>query len=174
VILPSEPLLARSAPCPSAGGARIWTLSPEDEFLYLCLHAAGHRFERIGWLCDLALLLERHGLALDWPTVEARAAALPARGALRLTLFHLQQLGCPLPAESAPLSRSLRAAERMRRLALRRGQPHWQRTCAALTFHALTCDRAWLGLRWTFHRLRLALGNHLRRAAPGQESGPRG
>jgi hypothetical protein len=34
-------------------------LEPGDELLYLALHAAWHRFGRLGWLHDLALLVSK-------------------------------------------------------------------------------------------------------------------
>ncbi|HEX8219049.1 MAG TPA: nucleotidyltransferase family protein [Chloroflexia bacterium] len=42
------------------------TLSPTDHLYYLCLHAgAGHGFEGLRWLVDLALLLRSQ--PIDWP-----------------------------------------------------------------------------------------------------------
>ena len=43
--------------------------------LYLSVHAAGHRFDRLSWLCDIKLLLHRYP-GLDWPTLIARARSL--------------------------------------------------------------------------------------------------
>jgi hypothetical protein len=53
-ILPSPPLLARRLPAP--GFQAIGVLAPEDELVFLAVHAAMHRFIRLGWLYDLALL----------------------------------------------------------------------------------------------------------------------
>jgi len=54
--LASAQLLARSTPAP-AGLRALRVLSPDDELAYLAVHAAGHRFMKLGWLYDLHLLL---------------------------------------------------------------------------------------------------------------------
>lgn len=53
----SEPLLARSIPLTDAALKALSVLAPEDEVVYLAVHAAAHRFVRLGWLYDLVLLL---------------------------------------------------------------------------------------------------------------------
>jgi hypothetical protein len=40
-------------------GERCWQLAPEDELLFLCLHAARHRYERLSLVLDLQLAFER-------------------------------------------------------------------------------------------------------------------
>ena len=42
-----------------AGGEALFVPSPERELVYLAVHAAAHRFSRIGWLYDIKLLLEQ-------------------------------------------------------------------------------------------------------------------
>jgi len=42
------------------------SLDLEEEFLYLCVHAAKHRFERIEWMNDLNHLYELHSKDYDW------------------------------------------------------------------------------------------------------------
>ncbi|MBX3252467.1 MAG: nucleotidyltransferase family protein, partial [Myxococcales bacterium] len=56
-ILRSEPLVGRSRAVPGFASVRV--LAPEDELLYLAVHAAGHRFMRLVWLYDLLLLLQQ-------------------------------------------------------------------------------------------------------------------
>ncbi|MCI0570603.1 MAG: nucleotidyltransferase family protein [Myxococcaceae bacterium] len=58
-------------------------LVPEDELVYLSAHAAGHVFLRLGWLLDIALLLQRHP-ALDVARVEETATQARLRSALRV------------------------------------------------------------------------------------------
>lgn len=67
-VMASEPLLARSVAFRGRhpeSGVRQWqalrALSPPDEFVYLAVHAAAHRFVRLGWLYDLELLLDTMG-----------------------------------------------------------------------------------------------------------------
>jgi hypothetical protein len=57
-VLPSEPLLARRGASGRDGFSAIGVLAPEDELVYLAVHAASHRFVRLGWLYDMRLLLE--------------------------------------------------------------------------------------------------------------------
>ena len=40
-------------------GQRCWELDPEDELLFLCLHAVRHRFERLSLIVDLTLAFEK-------------------------------------------------------------------------------------------------------------------
>jgi hypothetical protein len=44
---------------PVEGFAAIRVPCPEDELVYLAVHAASHRFGRLAWLYDLRLVLER-------------------------------------------------------------------------------------------------------------------
>jgi len=44
----------------------IRSLPLEEEFLYLCIHAAKHRFERIEWMNDLSLLFQVHYKDYNW------------------------------------------------------------------------------------------------------------
>src|SRR4030095_1722650 len=51
-------------------------LAPEDLILHLCTHVCRHRF-RSGLiaLCDIAAVTAYYGDRIDWPRLEARAAA---------------------------------------------------------------------------------------------------
>lgn len=62
-------------------------LSPEDLLIYLALHwAIHHAFAGLIWPLDIALLLRRHGAALDWEAVAERARRWRVRGALYFAL----------------------------------------------------------------------------------------
>jgi len=65
VILAAEPFLSRSVDLASAYAGHCRVLSPEDEFLHLAVHAAGHAFARLGWLYDLKAFLHVYP-RLDW------------------------------------------------------------------------------------------------------------
>lgn len=69
--LASEPLLERSIRWTSATGTTMRVLAPEDEFVFLAMHAASHRFSRLVWLLDLSLFSRVHA---------ASASVLVARG----------------------------------------------------------------------------------------------
>ncbi len=61
-------------------GREVRFLCPEDELVYLALHAAAHMLTRVGWLYDLKLLVNAHP-ALEWKRVVSVArdeARLPA------------------------------------------------------------------------------------------------
>jgi hypothetical protein len=60
-----DTLLRRLQPA-ALGSVEVDLLGPEDELRLLCLHLLDHGAERMIWLCDLALLLERGRTQLDW------------------------------------------------------------------------------------------------------------
>lgn len=85
-VLAAPSLIARSEAV--EGFAAIRALAPDDELLYLAVHAAAHRFSRLGWLYDLELLLRRHG---PWLVDAARERARVHRLAAPLA-FALEEL----------------------------------------------------------------------------------
>ncbi len=58
-LIPGAPLVARRRIRIERGYRMLGVLSPSDELVYLAVHAAAHRFVRLGWLWDIKLLLER-------------------------------------------------------------------------------------------------------------------
>lgn len=58
-VLPSEPLIERRERFPTLERGALGVLAKPDELVYLAVHAAGHRFVRLGWLYDIRLLAER-------------------------------------------------------------------------------------------------------------------
>jgi len=69
-VLSAEALCARSRLAPTRFGP-LRVLAPADEWLYLAVHAAAHRFERLGWLYDLVRLDQTHDV--DHALVDALA-----------------------------------------------------------------------------------------------------
>src|SRR5207253_1678920 len=55
VTVTAESVLARAQRFVPPGGAATWILAPDDEFVYLAAHVAGHLYLRLGWLYDLKL-----------------------------------------------------------------------------------------------------------------------
>ncbi len=91
--LPADELLARAIPWADAH-----VLSPEDEWLYLAVHAASHVFERLGWVYDLKLLTHRRP-ALAWSAVVDRARQHGVLGAVSFTRDLLaSRFRQPIPA----------------------------------------------------------------------------
>src|SRR5205807_5865396 len=89
-IVSAEEFLSRATPYRMSTGTMGWVLSPEDEFIYLAVHAARHQFQALVWLYDLKLFLLRHP-DLDWTIVSARARSLRVVRALSMALEALQR-----------------------------------------------------------------------------------
>ena len=117
-LLASEPLVARSVASPVAEHRALRVLSPEDELTFLSVHAAAHRFVRLGWLFDLKLLASEmsHGqiaLAADRARRAGFARALAWAGELLVGVLgvpreHLSPLGAIGPLRR-PLVRRVTA-----------------------------------------------------------------
>lgn len=94
----------RLEPLPVAGGT-VTTLGHEDTLLLLCAHGAKHQWRSLGWLSDLAALLNAVP-DLDWLAVSERAEDFRAKRALGLGLYLTNDLlGAPLPED---VSREIR------------------------------------------------------------------
>jgi hypothetical protein len=89
-VLKAEPFLSRAVEQRSKSGIPALVLAREDDVLYLALHAASHRFVRLGWLFDLKLLIQGTP-PIGWADVLARARDLEIRSALALTLTVLKE-----------------------------------------------------------------------------------
>ncbi len=72
-------------------GRSISVISAEELLLYLCVHGAKHCWERLGWICDVAQLLEtcEH---LDWSWTMDRAKELHCERQLSLGLVLAHEL----------------------------------------------------------------------------------
>ena len=91
--------LFRRAITATVAGAEIKTLSAEDSFLVLALHAAKHVWGKLIWLCDLARICSQP--TLDWNWIGDRARELGIVRTLRVTLVLAQKLlGTSLPASA--------------------------------------------------------------------------
>jgi hypothetical protein len=95
------------------GGCPVATLSPEDLFLIACVHNAKHRWERLGWIRDIAGLVRMQ--AIDWDAVCARARASGTLRIVRLGIYLAADLlDAPVPHEllQAAADRHVRALAR--------------------------------------------------------------
>lgn len=168
-IVESAPLLARASAARTPDGHATLTLAPEDEFVYLAVHAAGHACSRLIWLYDLKLLL-RAAPALDWALVAARAQGIGAGAPVAFTCRLLRErLGLPIPA-LAPLRgdgpRHALARLVQRRVAADSGALAIDRL-GGLVFTSLLSRSPLAALRlWTHHGTR-SMKRRVRRAAPG-------
>ncbi len=99
---------ARTVEIPGLGPVRV--PDPEDEFLFLCTHAAKHRFRKLRWMYDLFLLLGSS--SLDWNAVWRRASEMHARTLLALTVVVLErEWGLRVSRVPIPAARLARAAK---------------------------------------------------------------
>lgn len=95
--LETEDLWRRLEPV-KIGSQILFTLSPEDLLMVLCCHGFTHQWERLGWICDVATLVESRK-DLDWDYLFETARRL---GVLRIVLLGLflatEVLGASLPS----------------------------------------------------------------------------
>lgn len=123
VTLRADDFLARAVPYQTRRGRVVQVLSPEDEFLFLCVHAAAHGFARLAWLFDLKLLPAKHP-AFDWDTLLQRAQARRVVTSVVFACALLRQrlgLETPVLSRLTPQQRQwLRVNERLFDQAMRR------------------------------------------------------
>jgi len=106
------------------GDIRVSAPGPEDHLLLLTLHAAQRVWGRLGWLADVAALLERHP-ALDHFAVRYEARRHGIERLVRLGLGLAQTLvDAPLPREVAAwVRRDRRLDDLVRDVCTRRLRP---------------------------------------------------
>ena len=80
-----DPLWDRLEPI-TIGDKQLLTLSTEDLLLILCLHGFTHLWERLGWICDVASLVDSRK-DLNWPLVLENVDRLGLRRVLLLGLL---------------------------------------------------------------------------------------
>ncbi len=79
------------------------SLSPEWEFLYLCLHAADHDWQVLKWLVDIHQIVLAG--TVDWRKAMDKAQRLELGMVIRQTLAVCSLLlGTPLPVDGSPVS----------------------------------------------------------------------
>ena len=153
--LPSEPFMERATEHPTPWGFVTRVLSPEDELLYLSVHAAGHFVPRLSWLLDIALLVRAHPV-LDGERVVDTARGLRLERALRasmddVSLSLYQRPGLPLlPLEPWRYA----ALEKLRAISRRHDtQEGPLAQLLLLAGGALLCDRSSASVRFVGHHV---------------------
>jgi hypothetical protein len=92
------PLWDRLEPV-TLGGNQLMTLSPEDLLLVLCLHGFTHFWERLGWICDVAGLMDQNK-NFDWQLLLENANRLGMRRILLVGLvLAADMLDATMPIE---------------------------------------------------------------------------
>lgn len=90
-------------------GRTVHTLSPEDLLLVLCAHAAKHAWVRLGWLRDIAGVLQHPA---DWSLVEQHARELGICRIVAVSLLLTHRLfGASIPDSLRELGRADHEAE---------------------------------------------------------------
>jgi hypothetical protein len=93
----AEPLWRRLAPV-RVGEHPVPSFAVEDLLRILVEHAHKHRWERLGWLADVAHLVAARP-ALDWDALEERARAAGGARVLAIgLLLAAERLAAPVPA----------------------------------------------------------------------------
>jgi hypothetical protein len=135
-------------------GEKIDLLSPDSNLTALCLHGSKHMWARLGWVCDIAALLQpRRGL--DWERVLFRARTWRCERVLLLGLSMAHDLlDAGLPAQVASLSRArpeiIVLAQHARKRLFEGRQPgFWALTC----FRLRLIDGPVARIRYCIHRL---------------------
>lgn len=98
----------------SLAGKPVWSLGAEDMLLLLCHHATFHYWSRLGYVNDVARLVQSQG-TWDWPGILARAAQTGLRRGLRLGLLLAGELlAAPVPPEILDQAREDRVVAALR------------------------------------------------------------
>jgi Uncharacterised nucleotidyltransferase len=170
VVLAASALLDRAVPHVFLRRSTLLVPSPEDEFIYLAVHAAGHSFVRLVWLYDLKLLLRRHP-TLDWDEVGRRAESLGVASAVGYATRLLEDWLDVAPAKIPRVlahrgARAVMADRLLAEVSAPRARSI-RDNVGGLVFTALLCDRvtstAWL----LQHHIGRAVRHRLQRLAPG-------
>lgn len=87
------------------GRTQIQTLSPEQQLMFLCAHGVKHLWSRLGWLCDLARLIQVEP-GINWAAVFEQTRRSHTTRMILLSLLladNLLGVGLP-PAAAAPIA----------------------------------------------------------------------
>jgi hypothetical protein len=163
--LRADDVLSRARPFTTPSGALVRVLAPEDELVYLALHAAHHSIEREGWVLDLLLLLDAHP-DLDWTIAAERARAARCRRAVAFVSRHLDALGADIPdfVLEPMTARRARMAMRLRRIVQPRAKTNRVAQGARLAFEALMCDDLLLAAGHVSHEVHWFVRRNTHRA----------
>ena len=165
VVLPASALLDRAHEHRLDEELFVMVPSPEDEFLYLSVHAAGHSFIRLLWLYDLKLLLRRN--RLDWAAVDERArdAGLVTAVAYSARLLR-EWLDVRIPLLHPREHLRVRLAHRLLGEVSRPSTPGPRDNLGGLLFTSMLCDRVSASGWLLQHHLLRTTRRRLRRLAP--------
>jgi hypothetical protein len=168
IVLPAGALLDRAHSMQLSDSVSVKVASPEDEFLYLATHAAGHSFVRLVWVYDLKLLVRRYP-TLDWNELAHRARMFHLDVAVEYSVGLLRRwlgVGPPLPAWPQERTLRIKAADRLLGEASRPHGVGVRDNLGGLVFTGLLCDSVPRSVTMVGHHLGRALRRRLQRMAP--------
>jgi hypothetical protein len=88
---PAAEIAWESVQSVSIAGRSIKTFSTETQLLFSCVHQAKHNWSRLGWLMDLAALIQQSP-AMDWQQIQNRAGSFGTARMIRVSLRLVQRL----------------------------------------------------------------------------------
>jgi hypothetical protein len=169
VVVPASALMDRSTAYLTTEAIGVLVPRPEDEFVYLAIHAAGHSFIRLLWLYDLKLLVRRQP-ALDWERVAERAASIGVATAVAYTIRLLDGwLNVSIDGLPERLKRRgvrPRIADRLLTEVSTPQAPSTRDNLGGLLFTSLLCDTARSSAWLLQHHLLRTTRRRLKRLAP--------
>jgi hypothetical protein len=169
VTLSSAALMDRAVPYRFSEKATVLVPSPEDEFIYLAVHAAGHSFARLLWLYDMKILIQKNP-RLDWDQIVSRSRAAKVSTAVGFAVKVLMDwLNVPLAdvAERfAPGGLRRSAAGVILPFASRPSTASTLDNLKGLVFTSMLCDRRSATLWLLQHHIGRSLRRRVHRAAP--------
>jgi hypothetical protein len=141
-------------------GQPTWQLAPEDELLFLCLHAARHRFERLSLIVDIQLAFEKLPATVDGWQPRTETAELNSLLALGLAMARRLKpelaVAIPMPTSGNQHHLEMLADCLWHRLLTQPSEPlDWQ---AAHAFYLEIEPSAWCRFRRRYRHFRILLG----------------
>jgi len=167
--VPADIVMGRARPFDLGDAGSVLIMAPEDEFVYLAAHAAGHSFIRLVWLYDLKQLLAHHS-GLDWQRVAATAESFELATVVGYAIGLLQRwLGVTVTNLPDGLKRRgvrVRLADRLL-TEVSTPQPKSVRdNVGGLLFTSMLCDRVGSGAWLVQHHAVRAIRRRIYRLAP--------
>jgi Uncharacterised nucleotidyltransferase len=168
-VMPAADLVARSSAVTSTHGRGLRILAPEDELVYLAVHAAAHGFTRLMWLYDLKLHCRRYASEIDWRVVVERARRVRMLTAVAFACEMLRErlnVAVPDLPELRPHGLRYRLAQQVQqRVARHEGVLALDRA-GGLAFTSLLCDRPIAAARVWGHHASHMLKRRVQRRLP--------
>jgi hypothetical protein len=166
-VMPAADLVARSTGVTSTHGRGLRILAPEDEVVYLAVHATAHGFTRLMWLYDLKLLCRAS--EIDWRVVVERARSVRMLTAVAFACTMLRErlsVAVPDLPELRPQGLRHRLARRVQQRVERHEGMLALDRAGGLALTSLLCDRPLAAVRIWGHHASHMLKRRVQRRLP--------